>query len=40
MSCKEVAEADHYWLDYYDSYNLDKAITFFSKAKEELALTQ
>ena len=36
----DVTQADHYWLDHYDSYNLDKAITFFSKAKEELALTQ
>lgn len=34
----DVTQADHYWLDYYDNYDLDKAITFFSKAQEELAL--
>ena len=36
----DVTQADHYWLDYYDNYDLDKAITFFSKSQEELALTK
>ena len=36
----DVTQADHYWLDYYDNYDLDKAIKFFFEAQEELTLAK
>lgn len=35
----DVTQAEHYWLDQYDNYDLDKAIKFFVGAQKELALT-